>query len=439
MMHVSPSNLPFTGDGSASASLTMIPPLHLSLHRGRQRSAGPSNQLRTLSGTATAAQDGHTQHGYISELQESIRVIQVHLKLEIPPDAELSLAVRSEGATEVHVSSSAHGWEAVVPLPGPAVASVGRVITAPSGAANLGSVASFRLSSSPATSAAATSLPSDPPLSAPELAALEPACLACTTCATPIVDTAAVVRLSGFKDLPSEHWEELVGSWLCHDEMKLALGASGEEGESAPLEGNGGNGFWPKESEVLVGSNYVLVQGALLIGGEQNTSRTWRVRVGSEVSPHYISFFRLLASLSSSPLSIPSLLSTWTSKKAAVLLSTDVPPSHLLSRPLALPFHPLEHPLQTHWPSPMPSERCVRKRVKGPLRRVLVSQRTHPLGDVSILDVVGESSREGGEDECVGSGGGVTGIEGYQGVTPLCADPSCGRYKGPIETLYVST
>ena len=186
------------------------------------------------------------------------------------------------------MGSSRDGWEALLPLPGPAATFVGKVNTStcstPTNASTT-STASFRLSASPATCGSDTSLPTEPPLSAPDLSALAPASLACTSCRTPIVDTASLGRTSGFKDLPSEHWEELVGSWLCHDEMKLALGASGEGDRPGGGGGGGGSGFWPKEGEVLVGSNYVLVQGALMLGADGVGEPRWRVRVGAEVSP----------------------------------------------------------------------------------------------------------------------------------------------------------
>lgn len=69
-----------------------------------------------------------------------------------------------------------------------------------------------------------------------------------------------------------------MGSWLCHDEMKLALGVE-EEGKGQG--GGGGGGFWPREREVLVGGNYVLVGERLVRGEEEGV---WRVRRGGEVS-----------------------------------------------------------------------------------------------------------------------------------------------------------
>lgn len=78
-----------------------------------------------------------------------------------------------------------------------------------------------------------------------------------------------------FQDLPSEHWEELVGTWLCHDEMKLDLG--GREGGGGGSETKGG-GWWPRDGEVLVGGGYILVRGDLMREG------SWRQRASSDVS-----------------------------------------------------------------------------------------------------------------------------------------------------------
>lgn len=53
-----------------------------------------------------------------------------------------------------------------------------------------------------------------------------------------------------YKDLPSEHWQELVDAWMCHSDQKLHEGV---------IE-NAKRGFWPKEGEALVGGSYIVFE-----------------------------------------------------------------------------------------------------------------------------------------------------------------------------------
>ncbi|KAH8102991.1 ubiquitin-conjugating enzyme E2-binding protein [Cristinia sonorae] len=45
-----------------------------------------------------------------------------------------------------------------------------------------------------------------------------PTSLVCTSCSLPLVQAS---RITSYRDLPSEHWAELVDAWMCHADMKL--------------------------------------------------------------------------------------------------------------------------------------------------------------------------------------------------------------------------
>ena len=79
-----------------------------------------------------------------------------------------------------------------------------------------------------------------------------PTSLVCTSCSLPLVQAA---RVNSYRDLPSEHWAELVDAWMCHGDMKLH-----EDVKKGSKEG-----FWPGSGEALVGGSYVLLREDLVV------------------------------------------------------------------------------------------------------------------------------------------------------------------------------
>ncbi|KAF9225898.1 hypothetical protein BS17DRAFT_777838 [Gyrodon lividus] len=94
----------------------------------------------------------------------------------------------------------------------------------------------------------------DPPLlTASELTSLSPGSYTCSSCSLPLVP----IPPNQYRDLPSEHWEELVDAWICHPEGQT-LTKSGMNGND---DQGGFFGFWPAHNEALVGGSYVLFDG----------------------------------------------------------------------------------------------------------------------------------------------------------------------------------
>ncbi|CAO1621961.1 unnamed protein product [Sympodiomycopsis kandeliae] len=84
--------------------------------------------------------------------------------------------------------------------------------------------------------------------------------LVCSTCSNPIVSTADSTTYTA---LPSEHWEELIDSWMCHsDQLLNASVARGREG----LEDNSGL----KLGEIRVADGYIVSSVEALIGDATN-------------------------------------------------------------------------------------------------------------------------------------------------------------------------
>jgi len=88
---------------------------------------------------------------------------------------------------------------------------------------------------------------SAPLLDASQLTTLNPVSFVCTSCSLPLIQSA---KIDCYRDLPSEHWAELVESWMCHSDQKL----------NEHVEKHGKKGFWPSPGQALVGGSYILFE-----------------------------------------------------------------------------------------------------------------------------------------------------------------------------------
>lgn len=88
-------------------------------------------------------------------------------------------------------------------------------------------------------------------LDASQLGASSPTSFICASCSLPLIHSS---RISDYRDLPSEHWEELVEAWMCHSDQKLHEHVT----KSSRL------GFWPKEAQALVGGSYILFEESVI-------------------------------------------------------------------------------------------------------------------------------------------------------------------------------
>ena len=102
-----------------------------------------------------------------------------------------------------------------------------------------------KLPASPFTGPQSPELDSE--LDATHLQHIQPTSFICASCSLPLVRASAVRR---YRDLPSEHWAELVDAWMCHSDQKLH-----EHVQKGSKEG-----FWPVDGEALVGGSYVLLK-----------------------------------------------------------------------------------------------------------------------------------------------------------------------------------
>lgn len=84
-----------------------------------------------------------------------------------------------------------------------------------------------------------------PLLDATKLSSINPSSFLCASCSLPLIQSS---KVSTYRDLPSEHWEELVEAWMCHSDQKLHVTK------------NGKRGFWPSPGQALVGGCYILFE-----------------------------------------------------------------------------------------------------------------------------------------------------------------------------------
>ncbi|KAJ7064804.1 HECT-like ubiquitin-conjugating enzyme-binding-domain-containing protein [Mycena amicta] len=115
-----------------------------------------------------------------------------------------------------------------------------------------GSHFEIKMSTLPTTLSSDTSF-SAPLLDATQLTTSAPSTFICASCSLPLVQSSAAVQT--YRDLPSEHWEELVDAWMCHSDQKL--------NERVMKHGRGG--FWPERGQALVGGSYILFEEQAMV------------------------------------------------------------------------------------------------------------------------------------------------------------------------------
>ncbi|KAF9530284.1 HECT-like ubiquitin-conjugating enzyme-binding-domain-containing protein [Crepidotus variabilis] len=127
---------------------------------------------------------------------------------------------------------------------------------------------------------------SSPLLDATQLLALKPTSFICASCSLPLIFSS---KVDVYRDLPSEHWEELVEAWMCHADQKLSdqvkkfTGKGSVGGSNSAKAPSERRGFWPEKGQALVGGSYVLFEesamnrGNLFIGSEIKHDEAWRL------------------------------------------------------------------------------------------------------------------------------------------------------------------
>lgn len=180
---------------------------------------------------------------YVAEYHETLKHVLVFVTVSgIPTDTELQAEVLptppsgKEGDWLVIRSSSSSSPPLSLPV---------RVVPGKTVVHNRQSHYELKLGTTNSRAARSSSPDEPTPLmSAEQLLSLKLTSFSCISCSLPLVHGP---KLTKYRDLPSEHWEELVDAWMCHTDQALHNHVTKH-----------GHGFWPEESEALVGGGYIL-------------------------------------------------------------------------------------------------------------------------------------------------------------------------------------
>lgn len=106
-------------------------------------------------------------------------------------------------------------------------------------------------------SAGMSSAAIEPPslLDAAQLTSLQPSSFICASCSLALVHPPSPSTQLIFRDLPSEHWAELLESWMCHTDQTLNANVVKQ-----------GQGFHPERGHALVGGSYMLFEETSVVG-----------------------------------------------------------------------------------------------------------------------------------------------------------------------------
>ncbi|KAF9038366.1 hypothetical protein BDZ89DRAFT_1061342 [Hymenopellis radicata] len=152
---------------------------------------------------------------YIAENHESLHHVLVFLSVAgAMPGVDLEAEVLpsfpdtpSEGGDRLIIKS---GHQSSLPLPLP-----GRVLPGKKDIKVQSGHYEIKLTSIPVSAPPPQPAPL---LDATQLSATNPTSFICASCSLPVIHSS---RISRYRDLPSEHWQELVDAWMCHSDQKL--------------------------------------------------------------------------------------------------------------------------------------------------------------------------------------------------------------------------
>ncbi|KAG1745162.1 HECT-like ubiquitin-conjugating enzyme-binding-domain-containing protein [Suillus lakei] len=230
---------------SISAPQWLRPAAELSRRLSKSSSRPGSSHGQVQSGTEQQQQGGIALDiSYVAEYHETLRHVLVFVTVSgIPAEVLPTSSSGTEGDWLVIRSS----WASSPPLSLPVRVAPGKKdVQIRQG--------HYELKLGIASSQAARSSSPDEPtplMSAEQLISLKPTSWSCISCSLPLIHSPKLMK---YRDLPSEHWEELVDAWMCHADQTLHSHVAKH-----------GRGFWPEESEALVGCGYILFQQSAIV------------------------------------------------------------------------------------------------------------------------------------------------------------------------------
>ncbi|WRT65524.1 uncharacterized protein IL334_002469 [Kwoniella shivajii] len=180
---------------------------------------------------------------YMAEHQENLRSVQITLHgIGISPnlDWQISSLTNEQEAIITSKRDSAISFR----LPLPVAIESHQTISFTAQSLHL----EARLVAQPLPASAVSLLPTYP-ISASDLRNIQPGAICCNVCDRDLATLPFDNWDVAYKDLPSEHWAEMMEVWMCHNDPSF----------TATLAQRTKEGFWPKDGGVLVGASYLLI------------------------------------------------------------------------------------------------------------------------------------------------------------------------------------
>ncbi|KAG2109926.1 HECT-like ubiquitin-conjugating enzyme-binding-domain-containing protein [Suillus discolor] len=235
---------------SISAPQWLRPAAEFSRRLSKSTSRPGSSHGLIQSGTEDFAGSIALNVSYVAEYHETLRHVLVFVAVSgIPVDTELQAEVlpTSSSGTEGDWLVIRSSWASSPPLSLPVQVTPGKKdVQIRQGHYEL------KLGiANPQTARSSSSDEPTPLMSAEQLLSSKPTSWSCISCSLPLVH---YPKLFKYRDLPSEYWEELVDAWMCHADQTLHNHTAKH-----------GRGFWPEDSEALVGGGYILFQQSAIV------------------------------------------------------------------------------------------------------------------------------------------------------------------------------
>jgi hypothetical protein len=182
---------------------------------------------------------------YVAEHQENLNVVQVMVHGPgISSTTDLSIETDTESSDKATLLSSTRSNHLRLSLPTEVVGNQRVPLVAPN----------FHLEAklaappiSPSAPVSSLNTMITQALCAADLRKMKPRTICCTSCDREVAELPAG---GTFKDLPSEHWAEMLEVWMCH----------ADPGFTAEISAQTKDGFWPSGGTVLVGGSYLLLE-----------------------------------------------------------------------------------------------------------------------------------------------------------------------------------
>ncbi|KAM6503428.1 HECT-like Ubiquitin-conjugating enzyme (E2)-binding domain containing protein [Amanita muscaria] len=237
----------------------------------RSGSKSPASGSQTPNKGKTKVMDAEPLVGfdvaYVAEYHENLRHVMIFLRVTgATPgnDTEVEIpSVNSSTSGESFIVRSGNRSSSPQMLPARVLSGKREVITQ-------NGWFEIKLPTCPSAASSPSEEKHLPLLDASQLASSCPSSFVCASCSLPVTQSSHVHE---YRDLPSEHWQELVEAWMCHADQKL----HDEVAKHSKM------GFWPQPGQALVGGSYILFEEASLakanmyIAEEVKRGEGWRL------------------------------------------------------------------------------------------------------------------------------------------------------------------